>query len=47
MFREKYIVWYFEEGNVKFMEFDNFNCCNISSIFTEEEIIKIEVVLED
>lgn len=45
MFREKYIVWYSENGEVKFMEFDEFNCVNIREIFEEDEIIKIEVVL--
>lgn len=47
MFKEKYIVWYLEKDKIKFMEFNEYNCQIIKEIFTDEEIIKIEIVLED
>lgn len=45
MFNTEYVVWYYENGELKTMTFTDFDVHTITEIFEEDEVFKIEVVL--
>lgn len=44
MLRTKIRIWYEEDGQLKYMDFDD-TSCQVWEVFSDDEIIKSEIII--